>query len=220
MRMLARTAAIVAALVVSIPAIACNMQNIGPEDFCGKYRAGPKTSFFKTDGQVAPFEHYGDLKALLDTLPGDDEMFANGNWSPQRAPKSRLDVEKHNVEVVAYIVAVKPGEDDRDFHVIVSEDPSGRGQIFMNVEVSGLPRNHVDLADFQRARTEIRSIVPQVAGGAPRYVRVSNPPKVVIQGSLYFDGDHRAGCAHCPGPSYAKPSTVWEIHPVYNITEQ
>jgi hypothetical protein len=78
----------------------------------------------------------------------------------------------------------------------------------------------VNEADFVHVRSEIRAILPEVGAGSGGYIRISPPARVLIQGSLYFDGDHAAGCGSCPGPAYAKPTTVWEIHPVYNIKEQ
>lgn len=204
-------------LIASARAFGCD-KPIGPEDFCGTYRADAKTSYYKGhDEQIAPFEKYADLRALLAALPSDQDMRAQADWSLDAAPTSRLEAEDHNVEVKAYVVAVKPGEADRDLHVIVSDGPSGTGKVFMNVEVSGLPVNHVDQSDFERARSQIRGLVPEVDHEAGRYIRLSGT-KVVIQGSLFFDGDHHAGCSSCPGPAYAKPKTVWEIHPLYSIT--
>lgn len=212
-------AALGALSFAATPALACNIPNIGDEVFCGHYRAGPKTTFYKAaDGTIAPFEQYDGLPALLSSLPSDDDMRNAADWGLAHAPNSRIEAERHNVEIPVYIVAIKPGEDDRDLHVIVSDQPSGPDRVFMNVEVSGLPRNGVDQIDFGRVRREIREVVPQVDGHAGNYIRVQRPPSVVIQGSLFFDGDHRAGCGNCPGPSYAKPTTVWEIHPVYRIT--
>jgi len=134
---------------------------------------------------------------------------------------SRLPEEQANVQVFAYIVAVKSREDDHDLHVIISNRPrGGANREFMNVEVSGLPRDHVNEADFARVRAEIRAILPDVDTGGSGYLRIVPPARVLIRGSLFFDGDHGAGCGSCPGPAWAKPTTVWEIHPVYSITEQ
>ena len=143
-----------------------------------------------------------------------------GGWRPS-GPPSRLVEEMQNVEVPAYIVAVKPGEDDHDLHVIISNRTRGARRHFMNVEVSGLPRDHVHEADFARVRAEIRALLPEVdTGGGGSYIPINPPARVLIQGSLFFDGDHGAGCGNCPGPSWAKPTTVWEVHPVYSIREQ
>jgi hypothetical protein len=218
------TGAVVIGVAISVagPALACtpSVPDLGPEVYCGKYRGGPKTSFYKTpDGRLGTFFHYDNLAHLLDSLPSDDEMRQLATWRPA-GPPARLAEENQNVEVPAYIVAVKPGEDDHDLHVIISDRPRGANRHFMNVEVSGLPRDHLHEADFVRVRSEIRAILLEVGAASGGYIRINPPAQVLIQGSLYFDGDHNAGCGSCPGPSYAKPTTVWEIHPVYSIKAQ
>ncbi len=61
--------------------------------------------------------------------------------------------------------------------------------------------------------------MPEVRGHSGGYIKITDARRVRVRGSLYFDGDHEAGCLQgCPGPSYAKPTSVWEIHPVYSIT--
>jgi hypothetical protein len=202
-------------------ALACN-KPIGPDDFCGTYRAGPKTSFYKINGQLADFEAFANVKDLVQTLPKDQAMRTKYGWSLQAAPKARVTEERLNVEITeGYIVAVKPGEDDRDFHVIVSSSPNRSGATFMNVEVSGLPLNGVDTDEFVRVRGEIQSLLPSGSNQGSGYIMLNPAIKVSIKGSVYFDGDHQAGCQRgCPGPARAKQQTVWEIHPVYSITTQ
>jgi hypothetical protein len=212
-----RIASVAIALAIANPAFACD-RPIGPEVFCGTYRAGPKTSFYKVNGQLAEFETFDDVKELVQGLPKDQAMRNKYDWGLKSGPKRRVIEERLNVEITTgYIVAVKPGEDDRDFHVIVSNSPNRAGATFMNVEVSGLPVNEVDNDDFVRARDEIRSLLPSGSGQGTRYIMLDPPAKVTIKGSVFFDGDHRAGCPKCPGPAAAKPRTVWEIHPVYSI---
>jgi hypothetical protein len=199
-------------------ALACDRTDIGPEVFCGIYRAGPKTSFYKVSGQLAQFQKFVDVKELLQSLPKDSSMRDRYNWGLHVAPTVRVTEERMNVEITTgYIVAVKPGEDDRDFHVIVSDSPNHSGATFMNVEVSGLPQDGVDNDDFARARDEIRSVLPDGSDHGTSYILLHEPVKVTVKGSVYFDGDHRAGCKTCPGPASAKPRTVWEIHPVYSF---
>ena len=125
------------ALSVATRAQACSasVQDLGAEVYCGKYRGGPKTSFYKTpDGRLGTFYAFDDLGHLLDYLPTDDEMRARPrtSWRPA-GPATRLPEEQMNVQVPAYIVAIKPGEDDHDLHVIISDAPQGRNREFMNV---------------------------------------------------------------------------------------
>lgn len=204
----------------SVGATQCT-KDIGPDDFCGSYRADPKTTYLKaSDGTMVPFEHVGGVSDLLGRLlPSDDAMREKYDWGISSAPGDRVPEELRNVQLDAYIVAVKPCEDDRDYHVIIKDENADE---YMNVEVSGLPTNGVGLADFKRARGEIESVLTDANSSSTcgRYNKPDQPIHVRIEGSVYFDGDHRAGCqSGCPGPSYAKPSTVWEIHPVYSVTE-
>ncbi len=219
---LARAVAVGVVLSVAAPALACSSPDLGPEVYCGTYRGGPKTSFYKTDnGRLGTFFHFDNLVDLLDTLPLDNEMRQLPDaWRPDGSP-SRIAEERQNVQLVAYIVAVSPREDDHDLHVIISNRPRGANRRFMNVEVSGLPRDRVNEVDFVRVRSEIRAILPEIDNSRSRgYLSIDPPARVLIRGSLFFDGDHGYGCAKCPGPGWAKPMTVWEIHPVYSITEQ
>lgn len=211
-------AAVLAATVIGGPAQACSKPDLGPEIFCGSYRAGVKTSFNRDpQGAFAPVRSFGGITGLLASLPPDDVFRAQGvDFTLHGAPDARVADERQNVEVWGYVVAVKPREDDHDFHVIISDGPLGKGSVFMNVEVSGRPRNGVDDAAFVRARQQVESAVPEVKKASSGYIRIAGERRVHIQGSLFFDGDHQAGClSGCPGPAYAKPSTVWEIHPVY-----
>lgn len=216
-RMFGVIAALLALSLTSAFAKGCNKQ-IGPEDFCGSYRASPKTSYVTADdGAFAQPIKVDSVSALLQRLPSDADMRSKYEWGLHNAPGHRVTEELYNVELTGYIVAVKPCESDRDYHVILKDNGARK---FMNVEVSGLPTDGKDKAIFQRARSEIESVLS--AANAPdtcgKYDRLPQPAHVKVTGSAFFDGDHRAGCrSGCPGPSYAKPSTVWEIHPVYNI---
>src|SRR5437763_17126578 len=79
-------------------AIACD-RPIGPEVFCGTYRAGPKTTFYKINRQIADFEIYANVKDLIQALPKDQSMRTRYDWGLKTAPKTRVVEERHNVEV-------------------------------------------------------------------------------------------------------------------------
>lgn len=209
-------------------AIACGIPDIGPDTFCGKYRPGPKTSFYTIQGQLATFEKFDGVKELIQTLPKDEAMRNQYNWGTTEPPVIRVVEERLNVDVAsAYIVAIRQ-EDDRDYHVIISDQPTtsdqptSAGALFMNVEFSGLPRDDVDNPEFKDARDEIEPIwqSPSDCVVDSSYKKVCPPVKVTVKGSIFFDGAHDAlnpHCANCPGPSWAKPHTAWEIHPVFKI---
>jgi hypothetical protein len=133
-------------------------------------------------------------------------------------PDGRVPEEEHNVTLKAFVVAVKPCEGDHDYHVILKDLTHNQ---FVNAEVSGLPPDAPSDTNFKTPREEIETVLAN--GGASntcgRYNKPPHPIPVTVTGSVYFDADHRAGCANgCPGPAYAKPSTVWEIHPILHIS--
>lgn len=179
--------------------------------FEGHYRAAVKTSY--ANGKTAACEPLG---ILMRSLPSDASMRARypDISDPETAPEVRVREERHNVCVYGYLYAIKfegGRHGDNDFHTILGTSP-GSDALFLNVEVSGVPRAG-DRAPFIQARRELLRIL-----GARQlhhwYTRFRNPPQVRVTGSLYFDADHRAGQV---GPRYARPRTVWEIHPVRSI---
>ena len=102
--------ALTALISTAVPALACSQPDLGPEVYCGTYRGGPKTSFYKTaEGRLGTFFHFNTVSDLLDYLPPDEEMRQLGAWRPD-GPQSRIAEERQNVQVPAYIAAVKPGE--------------------------------------------------------------------------------------------------------------
>lgn len=86
----------------------------------------------------------------------------------------------------------------------------------MNVEVSALPKPANDDSGMLK---DVRARFLALATNPPKeeFKHLDPPMHVRIEGSLYFDGDHGAGGAKDPGPAWAKPRSVWEIHPIYNI---
>jgi hypothetical protein len=194
------------------------------ESFQGSYREKPKTSIVRsaTTGNISRVHKYGNLGDLLVFLPDDIEM--RNKYPDLRIhggdPEKRKTEELFNVELVCWVHAVKyeGGKGDRDFHVIVGDTPDVETATFMNVEVSGLPpndsNNYKPLKDVRKQFLELFSDYNFTTS----FTQIDPPRKVKIKGSLLFDGEHNHSCGTCPGPSYAKPGTVWEIHPIYSIT--
>ena len=195
------------------------------EAFQGTYRKEAKTSVVRSlsSGHVSRVHKLDNLDDLLIFLPKDVEIrkkypdlkMHGGN------PEKRKHEELFNVEVNCWIHAVKyeGGSGDKDFHIIIGDNPDTAIAAFMNVEVSGLPdsasKNFKLLRD---ARKQFLNLFSDY-NFTNKFKQIDPPRKVKIRGSLLFDGDHNHSCGTCPGPSFAKPGTVWEIHPVYSIAK-
>jgi hypothetical protein len=174
-----------------------------------------------TDGRLAPVVQFDDLDALKAFLrPQIDQImryrYAHLSEADTDATQ-RVAEESHNVSVLAYIHAVKhesgPGGDN-DFHVMLGSSPTPDAGLFLTAEASGLSPDGPHRVLLANAREQLLSIVgPCHCDG--RFMRVSPPLRVRVTGSLFFDGAHSIGAV---GPQYAKPFTVWEIHPILSIT--
>jgi hypothetical protein len=173
-------------------------------------------------------EIFGSLATLLETLPADAEYGArNGTFAGSRAydPNTRFRGEWRNVRVPCWVHAIRfdstsdPGE--RDIQIVIGTSPDISRSKLMLVEIPrARPDNGPDDPRFAQARQEaLRLLPPSVM--EPGFHRTGARP-VVVEGSLFFDGFHTAGTATAPGPDWAKPTTVWEIHPVtsFLIEEQ
>ena len=195
--------------------------------FEGHYRDKPKTSIVRSaaTGAIKPPVHYADLNALLASLPADDAMrgkYPDLDRKRSGFPEKREPEELKNVSVDCWIYAVKfedgrgRKKGDNDLHVIIGSTSNSGMSSFMTAEVSGLPSSGKNVAPLTIARKSFFDIFPGVTFTS-RFKRITPPEKVSLQGSLFFDGDHQAGCGDCPGPSWAKPKTAWEIHPVVKV---
>jgi hypothetical protein len=219
---------IVSPLVVALALVFCVQAlcaSLGTETFAGDYRAIPKTSIARNGTKIASVKEYKDLHSLLITLPQDATIRSKypglrkgvkkPNWPAQREPE-----EIRNVRIKScWIVSAKHegGPDgDHDFHVVVSNSPTNFSEV-MNAEVSALPKTHT--ADFDTLR-DVRALFLTLSTNPPSssFTHLKPPKHVILEGSLYFDGFHGAGKKNDPGPAWAKPQSVWEIHPIYKLT--
>ena len=87
--------------------------------------------------------------------------------------------------------------------------------IFMTAEASGLPPGGAQRATFAAVRRQLLAIVGTCRCDG-RFMAVTPPIHVRVSGSLFFDGAHGIGSV---GPAYAKPFTVWELHPLLSIVQ-
>jgi hypothetical protein len=110
-----------------------------------------------------------------------------------------------------YLYAFKK-ESDNDYHVIIGDNIDPKKATYFNAEVSGLPVP-VDKR-FQTVRAAFEKQFVQVCNS--NYAIFSaNPIKITIEGSIFFDVDHKPGQI---GPAGFQPLTTWEIHPISKIT--
>jgi len=161
----------------------------------------------------APVEPFNDVNDLIATFPAHSDMVAK-NISTD-ADSDRVDEEKRNVRVKAFIYAASM-ESDNDFHLIIGRDPSKAAK-YMTAEISGLPPNNADSFDTLDAA---RSAYLEFFGdGLPGtgYDFYDPPIQIEIQGSIFWDASHAHGGRPGPTKLRVKMPVVWEIHPVTKI---
>jgi hypothetical protein len=161
----------------------------------------------------APMESFNDTNDLIATLPTHSKMLEMGIDTD--AGTDRVDVEKRNVRVRAFLYAASI-ENDNDFHLIIGRAPDKAAK-YMTAEISGLPPNN---SPFFDKLDEARSAYFEFFGdGLPGtgYDFYDPPIEIEIEGSLFWDASHATGSR--PGPTKLRPKmpVVWEIHPVTKI---
>lgn len=180
--------------------------------FKGTARRAAKISI--SNARMEVFEDLGDL---IKSLTADRQMVKLGITS--EASSGRVEEEERNVRVSASIYAASR-EDDNDFHVIIGDD-SGTRPLFMNVEVSGLPpAANKHRTRLESVRNRYKRFFTDHPAGLPGtgYDFYDPPIEVTIAGSLFFDITHAKGGK--PGPKDLRKNipTIWEIHPVTELT--
>ncbi|MBS0376640.1 MAG: hypothetical protein JSR73_18855 [Proteobacteria bacterium] len=191
------------------------------EPFAGRYRAAAKTSLARHGQALAPVETLAGLEALRDYLRPvlDPRMRLRHPHleAETSAEAPRVAEEQHLLTVRAYLHAVKHeggAHGDHDFHVMLGSSAVADAGIFFTAEVSGLPSPGArDYPELAAARRQLLALLGRCVVGE-RFVRIDPPLAVQVTGALFFDADHSIGAV---GPAYAKPFTVWELHPVLRI---
>ena len=159
-------------------------------------------------------EQFADLKALVGSLTPDAQMINHHPPLKRDEHFQRVQEEKRNVRVRAFLYAASR-EADNDFHFIVGSEP-GSHPTYMNMELSGLPSaGNASFARIQATRNAYKTFV---AGHLPGvgYHHYDPPIPIEVEGSLFFDITHAHG--EHPGPKKIRPKTIWEVHPISKIT--
>lgn len=182
------------------------------DNFEGTARKAAKLSI--TD---APVKTFNDLKTLVNSLPSHEDMKNHSPKIQKTASSNRVAEEKRNVRIKVFLYAASR-EDDNDFHLILGRNPDSTPELYMTMELSGLPpKSAASFAKLKAARDAFKSFFDQDLPGTT-YDFYDPPIPVRIEGSLFWDASHATG--QRPGPKSLKSRmpTVWEVHPISKIT--
>jgi hypothetical protein len=182
------------------------------DQFAGTSRKAAKLSIAS-----GPTKSFADVKTLIESFVLDDKMVAHKPKIKTTASSGRVKEESRNVKVKAFLYAASR-EDDNDFHLIIGRAPTKLPEVYMTMELSGLPpSNSPALAELTAARAAFKTFfgadLPDFS-----YDFYDPPIPVTIAGSLFFDMNHATG--QRPGPPSLKSRmlTIWEVHPVTAVT--
>jgi len=181
------------------------------DNFAGTSRKAAKLSI-----SSAKVETFKDMKALVASFPTDAAMIKHKPKIGRDAKSDRVDEEKRNVRVPAFLYAASR-EDDNDFHLIVGSDPRGKKLVCMTMEISGLPpKKAASFNKIKKARDDFKNLLSNKLPGTG-YHFYRPPIPITIGGSLFFDITHATGGR--PGPKDLRPSipTIMEVHAVTEI---
>lgn len=164
----------------------------------------------------APIEVFGDLPRLIASLPPDRQMSSHRPPISDRPTSNRVDEEKRNIHVRAFLYAASR-ENDNDFHLIIGSDRSVGPLKCMTMELSGLPPSRSrSFARLEAARDAYKGFFGAHIPGTS-YDFYDPPIRVEIEGSLFFDVTHATGPRPGPASLRAFMPTIWEVHPITQI---
>jgi hypothetical protein len=161
----------------------------------------------------AQLEEFDDINDLIASFPKHATMVKRKIST--KSNSNRVDVEKRNVKVRAFLYAASL-EDDNDYHLIIGRAPSAAAK-YMTAEISGLPPD--SSSAFNTLSSARDAYFNFFGDGLPgtSYDFYDPPIPIEIEGSLFWDASHSKG--ERPGPETLRPKmpVVWEIHPVTRI---
>lgn len=178
----------------------------GKDAFAGTSRKAAKLSLSSAQTRT-----YKDVRSLINTLPSHQEMAALD--IPKGATSGRVAQEERNVRLKTFLYAASR-EDDNDFHLILGRDPSAKPEVYMTMELSGLPpENKPSHAPLKAARDAFKAFFGTKLPGE-KYQFYDPPIPVTIEGSLFWDASHATGSRPGPQSLRNKMPVVWEVHPI------
>ena len=168
----------------------------------------------------AKVESFADLKALIASLPAETVMTNHKPKIGTGSTAGRVKEETRNVRVKAFIYAASR-ESDNDFHLIVGRNPQKTPEMYMTMELSGLPSASAQAFDQLKAardafkqffKDKLENNLPSLT-----YDFYQPPLSVEIEGSLFFDITHATGSRPGPKSLKSRMPVVWEVHPITKI---
>jgi hypothetical protein len=181
------------------------------DNFEGTARKAAKLSIAEK-----PLRRFSDLKNLIKSLPADSDMIAHVPKIKTTATSDRVEEENRNVRLKVFLYAASR-EDDNDFHLILGRDPNLTPEMYMTMELSGLPpASRPSFAKLKATRDAFKAFFADDLPGTS-YEFYDPPIPVQIDGSLFFDMTHSSGTRPGPKSLKSRMPTIWEVHPLTNI---
>ena len=184
----------------------------GGDNFAGTARKAAKLSI-----ATGVTENFNDLSDLIASLPSIDTMVNRKPKISTASTSKRVTEENRNVHVNAFLFAAS-AEADNDFHLIIGRDPNAGQEMYMTMEISGLPpAKSPAFAAISGARTAYKTFFGAANLPGAGYHFYQPPIPVKVDGSLFFDMTHATGPAPGPPSLKSRMPTIWEVHPISNI---
>jgi len=182
------------------------------DSFKGKDRKAAKLSI-----STAKMETFKDLRTLINSLTPEKEMTSQSPPISRASTSDRVKQEKRNVHVKAFIYAASR-EADNDFHLIIGRDPQATPEMYMTMELSGLPpKSSASFKKLSATRAAFKKFYDDNLGGnlpGLKYDYPDPPIPVEIEGSLFFDVTHATGSRPGPKSLKSRMPVIWEVHPI------
>ena len=185
------------------------------DDFGGTARKAAKLSI-----SAAKTENFKDVQRLIASLVPDAKMVAHKPKIGTGPTSKRVKEEERNIHVTAFMYAASR-EADNDFHLIIGRDPSATPEMYMTMELSGLPaKTDASFGQLKATRDAFKAFFKSIPGGklpGLTYDFYHPPVPVQIDGSLFFDMTHATGQRPGPPSLKSRMPVIWEVHPITKI---
>jgi hypothetical protein len=178
--------------------------------------AGSDRKAAKLSKAQAETEKFSDLKDLIASLTPETKMIKHKPPITTAPTSDRVKEEERNVSVAAFLYAASH-ETNNDFHLIVGRNHKLAPEMYMTMEVSGLPpKGGAAFKDLNSARSAYKNFFGAKAPGFT-YDFYDPPIPIKIEGSLFFDKTHATGLRPGPQSLKSRMPTIWEVHPLTSI---